>query len=566
MLGHAKLFTGWSAVLLVLGVFGVVPTAIAGVSDSDLAEAAGAEWLHNHGSWDGSRYSTLDEINADNAGELKLAWTLSTGTTGNQQATPIFHDGILYFPIHGQTVLAVDARSGKEVWRYKHELPENYGGFVPNFLGQISKGVAIYKDRILFYTNDSKLVALHYKTGDKLYDVQVRPYVHVNEAGEEQLGYYSTLAPLVVPGLVLLGQSHGEQGGSPAYLDAVNPMTGEIVWSANVIPQEGEEGHDTWYGDSAETGGAPLWINGTYDAETNLTYWGTGNAYPWNATERRGPNMDMDNIGAAGIMAVDVSNGNVEWRTQLVPGDNWDFDTMAPPIVADVDGRKTLIQPNKTGFIHYLDARSGECFRSVQFIENITWAEGYDENCRPVGEMAPPEVGGDPILKCPSLMGGVNLYPSAYNPQTGMVYMPARDMCDKWGYDEIVEIGGVKSMGASTEMQPGNEINTAFNVSSGAEVWRDEAADDGFAGGMLTTAGNITVYGSSNGDINVVNATTGENLWTFPANITHKAGAMTYELDGKQYFAQLSGGVQLGGAAFLLNTAPDGGMLYVFSR
>ena len=163
-------------------------------------------------------------------------------------------------------------------------------------------------------------------------------------------------------------------------------------------------------------------------------------------------------------------------------------------------------------------------------------------------------------------MGGVNLYPSAYNPQTGMVYMPARDMCDKWGYDEIVEIGGVKSMGASTEMQPGHEINTAFNVSSGAEVWRDEATDDGFAGGMLTTAGNVTVYGSSNGDINVVNATSGENLWTFPANITHKAGPMTYELDGKQYIAQLSGGVQLGGAAFLLNTAPDGGMLYVFSR
>ena len=224
MVTQTKIFAGWSVGLLALGLLGSA-SASAGVTDADLAQAAGAEWLHNHGSWDGSRYSTLDEINADNASELKLAWTLSTGTTGNNQATPIFHDGILYFPIHGQTVMAVDARTGKEVWRYKHELPENYGGFVPNFLGQISKGVAIYKDRILFYTNDSKLVALHYKTGDKLFSVQVRPYVHVNEAGEEQLGYYSTLAPLVVPGLVLLGQSHGEQGGSPAYLDAVNPMT-----------------------------------------------------------------------------------------------------------------------------------------------------------------------------------------------------------------------------------------------------------------------------------------------------------------------------------------------------
>ena len=177
-----------------------------------------------------------------------------------------------------------------------------------------------------------------------------------------------------------------------------------------------------------------------------------------------------------------------------------------------------------------------------------------------------PEVGGESILKCPSLLGATNLYPSAYNPQTGKVYMPARDMCDLYGYDEVIEVGGVKSLGASVAFQPGNELNVAYNVSSGAEVWRDEPADDGYAGGMLTTAGNLTVYGSSNGDINVVDATSGQNLWTFPANITHKSGPMTYELDGKQYIAQLSGGIQLGGAAFLLATAPDGGMLYVFSR
>jgi alcohol dehydrogenase (cytochrome c) len=560
----------------VSSTYGTSGTSVSGVTDAALAETAGREWLHNHGDWQGTRYSTLTELNTSNVADLDLAWTFSTGTTGNNFANPIYHDGILYFPVHGQTLYAVDARSGKKVWSYAHVVPDDYGGFIPNFIGPVSKGVAIYKDRIYFYTNDSKLVALHYKTGEVMFSTQVRPYVHVNEEGQEQLGYYATLAPLVTPGAILLGQSHGEQGGAPAYLDALDPMTGDMLWSANVIPQEGEVGHDTWYGDSAETGGAPLWITGTYDPELNLTFWGTGNAYPWNPYARQGPNLDLANFGATGIMAVDNATGDVVWRTQIVPGDPWDFDTTTAPMVIDLDGRKTLVQPNKTGQIHYLDAKTGQCLRAVEFMKSSLAVPGSveiytgwsDETCQPLETIPLPENAGDPVIKCPSLLGYVNMFPSAYNHKTGMVYMAGRDLCDAWGYDEVLEIAGVKTLGASFSFQsPGPEINVAFDVSAGTQTWRDQTEVEGYAGGMLTTAGNLTFYGGANGDINAVNATTGKNLWKFSANICHKSAPITYELDGKQYVAQLSGGTQVGGGGtYFIDTCPNGGMLYVFSR
>jgi len=273
----------------------------------------------------------------------------------------------------------------------------------------------------------------------------------------------------------------------------------------------------------------------------------------------------MDNVGAASIVAVNTDNGSVAWRYTGVPGDPWDFDIPQTPMLISIDGKTTVVQPNKTGYIAYVDAKSGKFIKAVPFADKITWIQGYDSSGRPINQVALPKEGGEAIEVWPSLLGGVNMYPNAYNPGTGNLYLAATNAGMKYGFEEIKVISNVRHFGAYQEFIWGNEQEKAVNVKSGKEAWRNEYSKPGYAGGMLTTAGNLTVYSTQGGTFTVANATTGEVLYTMPLHTAAKAGPITFMSGGKQYFVQTLGGTP-GFGRDEAHAAEFGSLVVAFTR
>ena len=539
------------------------------VRDEALAQPAGEEWLHVHGDWHATRHSTLTQINTSNVQDLNVAWALALGGVTGLQSNPIYHDGLLYIPLDNK-VHAIDARTGARVWKFEHELPEDWGHWQFNdFLTNKHRSVAIYQDKIYFLSNDNVLHALHYKTGESMFAKSIREYPRTYESSDDAGGYLTTVGPLVIPGQVLLPMNASDMGGKPGFVDSVDPETGELLWSANMIPGPGEPGYESWPGNSRDYGGAGPWITGSWDPELKMYYTGTANAYPYTPhSERQGRGGgDYENVGAAAVVAVDTETGKVAWRYTVVPGDPYDYDTMQVPLVLTIDGRKTVVQPNKTGFISYLDAKTGEFLKATPFSDRITWASGFTSDGKPIWTQALPQEGGDPVEVWPSVLGGVNMYPPAYNPQTGMIYLSAREMGMLWGFEKVQTTSNVQLVGATFELPPGGyELNKAVNAATGQETWRDQKSKDGYSGGMLTTAGGLTMYGGAGGIVHAVDASTGEILWTFSAGVTFKSAPITYMIDGKQYVTIAGGGMPTFGSAPDDHPLEHGSIMFTFSR
>jgi alcohol dehydrogenase (cytochrome c) len=527
-----------------LALAGLAGLAQAGpVTDSMLGAEAGESWLHANGNWAGHRYSTLSAINSGNAGQVKVAWVFSLGGKNDAQNTPLYHEGMVYVA-QDNKVFALDGSTGRLVWKFEHKLPDDWGGYNVPFITGKHRGLAIYGDSVYFLSNDTKLHALNYKTGAKKftkdYQADGFPYPKDFAKAQDSNGYASTVGPLAIPGTILLPLNGTDFGGLPGYVVGVNPENGDIKWKANMIPAQGEVGFDTWPEGSTEYGGSGPWITGSWDPELKMYYTGTANAYEWNPKNRG--KGEMDNLGAASIVAVDTAAGKTAWRYSAVPGDPWDYDVPQTPFVITLDGKKTVVQPNKTGFIHYLDAKSGAFIKATPFADKIDWIKGYGKDGRPIGQIALPKEGGDPVTMWPSLLGGVNMYPNAYNPKTGNLYLAATNAGMKYGFEEIKVISNVRHFGAYQEFIWGNEVDMAVNAKTGAEVWRNELSKPGYAGGMLTTAGNLTVYTTQGGEFTVANATTGAILAQINLGTAAKAGPITYMHGGKQYFVQALGG------------------------
>jgi len=526
-----------------LALAGIAGFANAGpVNDAMLLSDAGASWLHTNGNLAGWRYSTLNQINTGNAKRLKVAWVMSPGGKNDAQGTPSVHDGIVYYP-QDNKVWAIDGTTGRVVWKYEHKLPDDWGGYNVPFVTGKHRGLALSGGNVYFLSNDAKLHSIDMKTGKanwvKAYDGF--PYPKDFAKAKDASGYATTVGPMAIPGGTLIVPMNGTDfGGLPGYVLGVNASDGAVKWKANMIPGPGEKGADTWPAGSTEYGGAGPWIIGSWDSELQMYYTGTANAYEWNPKNRGGG--EMDNLGAASVVAVSTTDGKVAWRYTAVPGDPWDFDTPQTPMVIKVDGKKTVVQPNKTGYIHYLDPKTGAFIKATPFADAIDWIKGYDKNGRPIAQIALPKEGGDPVTMWPSLLGGVNMYPNAYNPQTGNLYLAATNAGMKYGLEEIKVISNVRHFGAYQEFIFGNEIDKAVNVSSGAEVWRNELAKPGYAGGMLTTAGGLTIWTTQGGGFTVANAKTGEVLYSLSLGTAAKAGPATYTANGKQYIVQALGG------------------------
>jgi alcohol dehydrogenase (cytochrome c) len=553
-----RTFFAAASVLALAGLTGV--TTAADVSDNDLldAQANNGEWLMYGRNYLNQRYSPLDKISKENAAQLKPVFGYSTGGKfAGLEATPLYRDGTLYFTGDYARVFALDARTGTLKWYWEPKYEDGLEAML--CCGQINRGLAMWGDKVYVGTLDARLVALNMKDGSVAWEQKI---------DEWKNAYTSTGAPLVVKGKVITGIA-GAEFGVRGYVRAYDAATGKEVWTRHVIPGPGEPGNDTWPGETWKTGGASTWQTGAYDPETNTLFWGTGNPGPWNSDLRKG-----DNKWSCSLVALNPDTGEIKWGYQYTPNDAWDYDGNNAPVLMDVtiDGqlRKVAVQANRNGFLYVLDRVTGEFIYAAATIEGINWTTGLDPKTgRPnVNEAMRPKSGGEKIEPIvPGLEGGTNWFPIASNPEKGIVYLNTNDWAmslKAWKPEDVVYKPGTLYMGVDYQMYRHKDKTgylKAFDVANKKWLWELPSALPMFAGVLATKTG-VLFTGDQLGFFQAVDSDTGKVLWKFQTGSGINASPITYELDGKQYVAILSG---LGGDPSFYFSGPKGGMLWVFS-
>ena len=504
------------------------------------------------------RFSPLNQITPDNVKDLRPVWAFSTGgALAGLEATPLMRDGVLYFSTDYSRVFALDARTGTALWFFEPEYEEGLEAML--CCGPVNRGVALKDDLVFVNTLDARLYALDRKNGSVVWEQTIDDWKQAVTA---------TGAPLVVGDNVIVGIA-GAEYGVRGYLKAYDAATGELQWQTYTIPGPGEPGNETWPGDTWMRGGATTWQTGAYDAETDTLFWGTGNPGPWNSDLRKG-----DNLWSSSLLALDPDTGAIKWGYQYTPNDAWDYDGNNAPILIDVeiDGRavKAAVQSNRNGFFYVLDRTSGEFIYAVPTIEGINWTTGLDpKDGRPqVNEAMRPISGGktiEPIV--PGLEGGTNWFPMAYNPDLGYVFFATNHwaMAMTASKPEDVEYTpGEPYMGVNYQMyRLEDDIGyvKAFDVANKEFLWETPSPLPLFSG-LLATKSGLVFTGDQLGHALALDARTGETLWRFQTGSAINASPITYELDGTQYVAILSG---LGGDPSFYFKGPKGGMLWVFA-
>ena len=530
------------------------------VTDSMLLGDAALSWLHADGNLAGHRYSALTNLNPSNAGDLRVAWMFSPGGDTDAWNTPLYHDGLVYFA-QENSVFAIDGGNGRQIWRYRHALPESFGGHRADRVTGKHLGLAVYGHNIYFLSNDAKLHAIHYKTGEQVF---VRQYgdhpEHFRYAAYGiSSGYVATAGPRAIPGMVLVPLAGTGFSGLPGLVLGVDPEEGEVLWECNLNP---ETGRGRWPGESPEYDSGP-WGNGSWDANLKMYYTGTANTNSWNP-RFRGDRMPHD-LGAASVAACSTETGKLAWRAVMDSDDQSDLDTMQTPMVIDLDGRKTIVLTRQSGDILYLDAASGGFLRTSDYPQRLNWIAGYDVEGRPVGRRDLRIEDGNALELWPNPLLDSNLRPNAYSPLRQVLYLAATNggrgyMGD--GLEPLEVIGSIRHFGGSLEFTERYEgpLIMAVDVTSGAEKWHRP----GHAGGMLTTAGNLVFYTDHTGEFHARNATTGELVHTFNTYASSKTGPITYMVGGKQYVLQLLGNVLGWGSEE--RRLDHGSLLVAFSR
>lgn len=524
------------------------------VTDADLAaDATTTDNVLTYGmGYQGQRYSPLDRINKETVKKLVPAWTLSFGgeKQRGQESQPIVVDGTLYVTGSYSRIWAVDARTGEEKWQYDARLPE---GILP-CCDVVNRGAAIYGDKVYFTTLDAQLVALNKDTGKVVFRKKMEDY---------QAGYSNTAAPLVVKGKVIVGNSGGEFGIVGA-VKAYDAETGEEVWYRPTI--EGNMGrlggkdstmtgklNASWPGDMWKNGGGATWLGGTYDPELDLLFFGTGNPAPWNSWLRPG-----DNLYSSSTLAIDPDNGEIVWSYQTTPHDGWDFDGVNEFIPFDLqqNGRtiKAGAKADRNGFFFVLDRTNGKFIDAKPFVSKVTWATGFDEGGRPeyVAENRPKDPSAvaasgkdkDPVFAAPAFLGAKNWMPMAYSQKTGLFYVPSNE----WGMDiwneGIAYKKGAAYLGAGFNIKPLYEdhIGVLRAIDPATGEWKFEVKNRApLWGGVMTTGGGLVFYGTPEGYLQAIDDTTGEILWKFNTGSGVVGSPITWEQDGEQYVAVVSG-------------------------
>ncbi len=537
------------------------------VTDARLVSPEPHNWLMYRGTYDSHGYSPLSQINTETVAGLKPLWMYSTGLREGHQAPPVVNDGVMFITTPNNNLLALDARSGDLIWKYVRDLPEDQVQMHPT-----NRGVGLYGNLVYMATVDCFVVALNAATGELVWETEIEDY---------SAGYYMTLAPLVADGKVMVGVSGGEWGirGFVAALDAEK---GDELWRTFTIPGPGEPGHETWAGDSWKTGGVPVWLTGSYDPETNLSYWGTGNGGPWMGDARPG-----DNLYATSLLAIDVETGNLTGYHQYHWNDSWDWDEVSAPLLIDFlrDDRTVpgLVHPGRNGYLWFLERDGSDIgFVDAQpYVKQDVFTSLDPDTGRPTYDDAKKPGIGKGVTFCPSLWGGKDWPPAAFSPRTRLLYIPANDnVCSHMEGMDIEYRRGREFMGSNPEVSTlvvaeGAETIgelQAWNVDTAEEVWSVRFENHNW-GPVLATAGDLVFMGGT-GDryFRAFDATSGEMLWQQRTNSGITGVPSTYMVDGKQYVAVLSGWgvdaereqaalIQLGRTSV---TVPQGGVLWVF--
>jgi alcohol dehydrogenase (cytochrome c) len=423
-------------------------------------------------------------------------------------------------------VYSLDARTGREIWRYMRARTP--GGVIADDAAKgANRGVALLGDRIFFVTDNAHLLCLHRLTGALLWEVTIP---------EETQHYGGTSAPLVVGDLVIAGVA-GADEGIRGFVAAFKASTGELAWRFWTVPKQGEPGSETWKGKFIDIGGGSTWLTGTYDAETSLLYWPTGNPYPdTDGDDRKGDNLYTDSD-----VALDPATGKLRWYFQFTPHDLHDWDAVQPPVAVNAlfrgRERKLLLHANRNGFFYVLDRTNGELLLAKPFVKKLNWASGIGADGRPV-LLPANETDRKGVKTCPAVRGATNWYSTAFNPATGLYYVMTVEDCSVYrkardgGFGRFVD-----------PADPAMKVLRALDIQTGAAAWEIplEGPTEANYAGVLSTAGGVIFYGESSGGFAAADAKTGRGLWHFEANQPWKASPMTYTVKGRQYVAIASG-------------------------
>ena len=523
------------------------------------------------------RYSTLTQVNTSNVQNLVPVWSFSFGgeKQRGQESQPLIYNGKMFVTGSYSRLFALDAKTGKKLWKYEHRLPD---GIMP-CCDVVNRGAALYDNLAIFFTLDAQIVALDQETGKVVWKEKVDDYA---------AGYSLTAAPTIVKGMVISGISGGEFGVL-GRVEARDAKTGKLVWSrptveGNMGYKDGQENgvtgktNATWPGDLYKTGGAAPWSNLTYDPETNLIYAGTGNPSPWNSWLRPG-----DNLYSSSTVAIDPANGKIVWHYQNTPHDGWDFDGVNEFVTfKSKDGRILGGKADRNGFFYVNDAKTGKLVSAFPFVKKITWAKEIDlKTGRPVyvddnrpGDPAKSADGkkGTVVFAAPSFLGGKNQQQMAYSPDTGYFYVPANE----WGMDiwnePVAFKKGAAFLGAGFTIKTINDdyigAMRAIDPASGKIVWEEKNGAP-LWGGAMTTKGGLVFYGTPEGELRALDAKSGKPLWAFNTGTGIVAPPITWEQDGQQYVAVVAGwggAVPLwgGDVAKKVNFLEQGGSVWVF--
>jgi len=495
-----------------------------------------ADWLTVRRTYDGWGYSPLQQITPQNVRGLQPVWVFSTGVTNGHEAPPMVNNGVMFVATPGNQVIAIEAKTGVLLWRYKRPLADDV-----ILLHATSRGVALYGDKVYFASGDAVLVALDAATGKEVWTATV---------GDNKLGYYCSVAPLVAGGKVIVGASGGEVGVR-GFVAAFDAETGKPAWKTFTVPAPGEPGSETWPagGEQWKTGGGSVWVTGNYDPETNLTFWGTGNGGPWMGDQRPG-----DNLYTSSTVAFDVATGAIKGHFQYHPNDSWDWDEVSPPILVDYqrNGRtvKGLINVARDGYLWFLERTSGpiKFVQGMPFVKQNVFRSLDPKTGRPDVDPARQPGTGKMAEFCPSHWGGKNWPPIAFNPKTRMIYIPANEnLCATIVGRPVTYTAGRSYTGATTTMllAPGadhvGEVQ-GWNVDTGKRTWTRPFPGSINWGPILTTGGGL-VFSGGTGDrmFRAFDATSGAVLWEFPTNSGIIGQPTSFAIDGKQYVAVQSG-------------------------
>jgi alcohol dehydrogenase (cytochrome c) len=519
-------------------------------------------YLMYGGDYFSSRFSPLTQITPANAKNLSLSWVYQSAVSGSWESTPLVVDGIMYVTQRPNDVVALDAATGRVFWIYHY----NNDPKVTVCCGANNRGLAIMGDTLYMGTLDAHLVAIDTKSGHPLWK---------SDVADSKAGYSLTMAPLAVKDEVIVGVGGGEYG-IRGFIAAFDAKTGKQRWKFYTIPAPGEPGSETWGNCKAATaycdpdawkhGAGSAWVTGSFDPSLNLIYWGIGNVGPdYNGDQRPG-----DNLYTCSVIALDADTGKLKWHYQFTPHDEYDYDSVQVPVLADITWKgaplKAMLWANRNGNFYVLDRATGKFLLGKPFVK-VNWMSGFDDSGKPIQTPQPP---GMPTY--PAVQGGTNWYSPSYSPRTRLMYVSAwEDEGEIFGgvpveYKEGLNFGGgnlqlfVPQADAPTKAIPnaptipnlrrgpinnwtdagGHGAVLALDPLTGTVKWRFRMTDVTDSG-IVSTASDLIFTGGREGYLQAIDARTGALIWKQNLGAQMINNPITYSVNGKQYVAAMAG-------------------------